>query len=283
MRTFFSSLAVIVGLLLAAVAGPAIWVDRNVVQEDGFVSLMAPLGDDADFQKQLAAATIANLDISDSLPGPLARIVEPILESAAQSLVGLPGYPAAWEETLRNSHRLNFPGDSSEATDSTAFRLDLGPLTGLVVKQITATTGLPLPAPGETLVTLDQSSQRETLDRISTYAPLGYQLAGGAVVIFLLAVVVARRRWAAVLGIGISALIVAGIWALGLGVARDAILGMAGGSSLQELFQRVAVETASSSFTPWITSALVAGGVLVVLSVVVRVVSGKKASAASGA
>ena len=48
MRTFVSAVAGILGLLLSAVAVPAIWVERNVVQEDGFVELSGPLGQDAD-------------------------------------------------------------------------------------------------------------------------------------------------------------------------------------------------------------------------------------------
>ena len=43
-RTFVSAVAVLIGLVLAAVAVPAMWVDRNIVQEDGFVAFTAPLG-----------------------------------------------------------------------------------------------------------------------------------------------------------------------------------------------------------------------------------------------
>ena len=44
MRTAGSALLVILGLLLAAVAGPALWLERNVVDGAGFAQLAGPLG-----------------------------------------------------------------------------------------------------------------------------------------------------------------------------------------------------------------------------------------------
>ena len=115
MRTFVSAVAVLIGLVLAAVAVPAMWVDRNIVQEDGFVAFTAPLGKDPAFQERLAAAAVRQ-----PRRGPRSRqrsrgLVTPILESAAQSLTSMPGYPEAWTETLRKSHRLNFADPSAAA------------------------------------------------------------------------------------------------------------------------------------------------------------------------
>jgi hypothetical protein len=62
LRTFVSAVAAILGLLLSAVAVPAIWADRNLVQEDGFVALAAPLGNDTEFQQRLALATVGTID-----------------------------------------------------------------------------------------------------------------------------------------------------------------------------------------------------------------------------
>ncbi|MDQ4046487.1 MAG: hypothetical protein M3127_03855, partial [Actinomycetota bacterium] len=152
MRSFVSALAVVIGLLLSAVAVPAIWVDRNVVQEEGFVDLAAPLGKDPVFQQRLAAAAVSGIDAGGAIPEPVAGIVRPLLESAAASLSGLPGYPAAWEETLRKSHRLNFAAGtaSSEAGPATTVTLDVAPLVALVTTQISERAGVPLEAPGQT-------------------------------------------------------------------------------------------------------------------------------------
>ena len=155
-RTFVSAVAVLIGLVLAAVAVPAMWVDRNIVQEDGFVAFTAPLGKDPAFQERLAAASVGSLG-ADRIPAPLAGLVTPILESAAQSLTSMPGYPDAWTETLRKSHRLNFADPAAvpaEADGVTALTLDLAPLVGLVAKQVAEATTLPLEAPDQLLITI---------------------------------------------------------------------------------------------------------------------------------
>ena len=58
------------------------------------------------------AAAVGSLG-ADRIPEALTGLVTPVLESAARSLTTMPGYPDAWTETLRKSHRLNFadPGD----------------------------------------------------------------------------------------------------------------------------------------------------------------------------
>ena len=55
MRTAASAILVILALLLAAVAGPSLWLQRHVVDEEGFVELASPLGNDTEFQKNLTA------------------------------------------------------------------------------------------------------------------------------------------------------------------------------------------------------------------------------------
>src|SRR5919112_5878623 len=137
-RTFVSAAATVLAVLLAAVAVPAIWLDRNIVQEQGFVDLAAPLGRNPEFQQGLAAAAIGTIDTS-AVPGFLADLVRPVLENAAASLTGLPGYPAAWEETLRKSHRLSFAGtdaNNPEAASASSLTLDVAPLVALGSEEI---------------------------------------------------------------------------------------------------------------------------------------------------
>ncbi|BAS10012.1 hypothetical protein AHiyo4_34340 [Arthrobacter sp. Hiyo4] len=208
MRTFVSAIAVVVGVLLSALAVPAIWLDRNVVQEDGFVALAAPLGQDAEFQQRLAAAAVGTID-TGVIPDALAGLVTPVLEAAAGSLTALPGYPAAWEETLRKSHRLSFAAPASvpaEPDSRSSLTLDVAPLVALATEELARTTGLPLTAPEQTLVNVGEPEQRQMVERVSAYAPLGYSLAIGAGIAFALALVSAAaagrscslwdlRRW----------------------------------------------------------------------------------------
>ncbi|MFE4834401.1 hypothetical protein ACFRAU_06945 [Arthrobacter sp. NPDC056691] len=277
MRSFLAALAVILGLLLSAAAVPAIWVERNIVQEDGFVALAAPLGKDPDFQKRLATAAVNSIDTGGAIPAQVAALVRPVLEKAAASLTGLPEYPAAWEETLRKSHRLNFADPASlppEADSSTSLTLDVAPLVALAAKQISAQVGVPLEAPGQTLVNIGQANQRQLVERVSAYAPLGYSLAVGAGVAFLLALVTARRRWKVLAGTGVGALALSGLWTLASRWAADAVMGTASGNEMADLFKQEFVAASAAGFASWTLAAAIAGAALIAAGVLLRVVGG---------
>lgn len=275
MRTFVSAVAVILGFLLSAVAIPAIWVDSNVVQEDSFVALSAPLGQDQDFQQRLAAAAVGTIDTS-SVPDAVAGLVHPVVEAAAGSLTGLPGYQAAWEETLRKSHRLSFADPSSRpagADSSSSLTLDVAPMVALAVAELSRTTGMPLDAPDQTLINVGQPDQRQWIERLSAYAPLGYSMAIGAGAAFALALVAARRRWTVIFSAGAVALVLAAVWTVGSVQARDAVVGAASGHEVADMFKNGFVAAAFTSFQSWIGGTAVAGGVLLAAGLVTGIAS----------
>lgn len=279
MRTFVSAIATVLGILLAAVAVPAIWVDRNIVQEDGFVRLAAPLGKDSDFQRKLAAAAVGTID-TGAVPGFLSGLVEPMLEKAAESLTRLPGYPAAWEETLRRSHRLSFAEPSADPQDGaspSSLTLDVAPLVALGSEEISRTTRLPLNPPEQTLINVGQPAQREWTERLATYAPMGYILAMGSAVAFLLALVAARRRWTVLLAAGLGGLALAALWGAGsqLGSARAQSTDT--GNAVANMFRDEFLAAAGADFQGWITTAAITGGVLVALGIVTLFASRKRA------
>jgi len=275
LRTFVSAIAVILGVLLSAVAVPAIWLDRNIVQEDGFVALAAPLGKDEAFQQRLAAAAVGTID-TGAIPEALAGLLQPVLDSAAGSMTRLPGYPRAWEETLRKSHRLSFADPRSlppEVDTTTSLTLDVAPLVALGTEEISKATGLPLDGPDQTLINIGQSNQRQLIERVSAYAPMGYTLGVGAVIALLLALVAARRRWAVIFNAGVAALLLAGLWAAGSQLARDTVLGTVSGNEVADMFKNEFATASANSFQTWIVAAVIAGGVLLVAGIVVRIAS----------
>lgn len=277
MRTFVSAVAVLIGLVLAAVAVPAMWVDRNVVQEDGFVAFTAPLGKDPVFQQRLASAAVGSLG-AERIPEVLRGLVAPILESAAQSLTSMPGYPDAWTETLRRSHRLNFadPQLPAEADGGTTLTLDLAPLVTLVAKQVGDATTLPLEAPEKLLITIGQPEHRQILDRVSAFAPMGYAAAVGALIAFALAFAAARRRWTVIAGIGVGALVLAGAWMLAADGVGGAVTRTSSGNEVAEIFKSEFVSAASKSFAQWTLAAAVVGGVLLVAGLLARFVGRRR-------
>jgi hypothetical protein len=279
LRTFVSAAAVLIGLLMAAVAVPAIWVDRNIVREDGFVALAAPLGQDPVFQRRLAAAAVGSLGVEDRIPEAFAELARPILDNAAQSLTGMPGYPGAWAETLRRSHRLTFadPGTLPPKADgATSLTLDVAPLVGLVAKQVSDATNLPLTAPEQVLIHIGQSDQRQAVERVAAYAPMGYAVAIGAGIAFLLALVAARRRWTVLAGTGAGALVLAGAWKLAADAGGGALAGTSSGNEMADTFTREFASASAGSFGQWILTVALAGGVLLVVGLLLRAVGGRR-------
>lgn len=271
MRTLVSAVAAVLAVLLAAVAVPAIWLDRTIVQEDGFVQLAAPLGKDAEFQQRLATAAVGTIDTS-GVPGIVAGVVEPVLEAAATSLTSLPGFPAAWQETLQRSHRLSF-APSTDAAGGTALTLDVAPLVGLATEEVSRAVGLSLDAPSETLITVGKPQQKEWTEQLTTYAPAGYLLAIGAGIALLLALVAARRRRTVLAAAGIGALIIAALWALAVGMGSAMVLNTETGNELGNLFRDEFVPAAATSFQGWAGITAVVGGVLLVGAIVAGVSS----------
>lgn len=280
MRTFVSAVAVLIGLAMAAVAVPAMWVDRNIVQEDGFVALTAPLGKDPAFQQRLATAAVNGINLGGrQLPDAVTGLVKPILAEAAQSLTSAPGYSDAWAETLRRSHRLSFADPRTlppEVDGTSSLTLDVAPLVGLVVKRVSDASPVPLKAPDTVRINIGQSNQRQLIERVSAYAPMGSAVAVGAAIAFVLAFVAARRKWTVLAGVGLGALVLAGVWKLGSDAAGNMVQGTGSGNEVADLFKREFVAASTAGFGQWIVVALVAGGVLLASGLILRVVAGRR-------
>jgi hypothetical protein len=272
LRTFVSAVAVLIGLVMAAVAVPAMWVDRNVVQEEGFVALAAPLGKDPGFQQRLASAAVNSFG-SDQIPGPIAQLVRPILEDAAQSLSGLPGYPEAWTETLRKSHRLSFADPATlpaEMNGVSALALDVAPLVGLVAKRLAAATSLPLEGPEQVLIPIGQPNQRQMVEQITAYAPMGYAVAVGSALALVLALIAARRRWTVLAGTGAGVLILAAVWKLASDGVGGAVDGTSSGNAVADIFKHEFVAASTAGFAQWTLVSAGAGAVLLVVGLMLR-------------
>ena len=281
MRTFVSAFATLLAILLAAVAVPAIWLDRNIVQEQGFVELASPLGRNSEFQQGLATAAVGTIDTS-AVPGFLADLVRPALEDAAASMTGLPGYPAAWEETLRRSHRLSFTAPQAEAgqtAPASSLTLDVAPLVALGAEEISRTTRFPLDPPDQTLIDVGQPEQKEWTERLTVYAPAGYLMAAGAAVALLLAVVAARRRWTVLVGAGLGALVLAAAWTAGSQLGSAAVLAADTGNEVANMFRDGFVAAAAADFQGWTLASAITGGMLLLVGVVAGLIPRKRARA----
>ena len=184
LRTFVSALGVILALLLTAVAVPTAWVDQNIVKEEGFVRMAGALGNDPEFQSRLAAAAVGTFESSVELPGPIQSLAADALRSAASGMQSWSDYPQAWEETVRNSHRLNFGAvnQSEETAATTALVLDISPLVRLIRDHFAEATRIRIDVPAESLVSLGEPSHRQLVERVAAFAPLWWVAALGALI-----------------------------------------------------------------------------------------------------
>ena len=137
-------------------------------------------------------------------------------------------------------------------------------MLALVVKKVTSGLGSPVAAPAHVLISVGTPAQRSAMAALTTYAPRGYWAAWGAGLVFLLAVVIARRRSTTLLLTGLGLAAVAGAWKLGLDQLGKQVLGSSAGNQVAELFIQQYWAAASASFGWWIIVTLLAAGVLVI-------------------
>lgn len=280
LRTFVSALGVILALLLIAVAVPAAWVDQNIVKEEGFVRIAGGLGNDPDFQSRLAAAAVGTFESSVDLPGPIQSLAADALRNAATGMQSWSDYPAAWEETVRNSHRLNFgaPAQTEEAATTTALVLDIGPLVRLIRDHFAEATRIRLDVPTESLVSLGEPSHRQLVERVAASAPLWWIAAAGALLASLLALVAARRRSLVLVFLGLGGLALAALWTAGADLAGGIVGNLASANGVAELFKQEFLTAARTGFGQWTLIAAVVSGVVLVVGVIGSVVSGRRGS-----
>lgn len=279
MRTAGSAFFVLFALVLGVVALPSAWLAANVVAEDGFVQLAAPLADDAEFTGKLAGALAEEAAASVEVPPGAADAVEPIVRDVAQGITQLPDFDRAWQDTLRRSHTLTFGGQeqlNADAGGSAVFTLDVAPLVGLVTAELGGQLGVDVPAPEQTLVTFGGADQFDVVERAEAAAGLWPALALAAGVGAVLALVLARRRSTtlALLGLGIL-LAGAALW-VGAGFAPGLVDKVGDENTVADVFRDALAERAAAGFQEWCLAALAAGILLTVAGIVGRLLSGSR-------
>lgn len=279
-RTFVSAVAVLLALVLTAIAVPAAWVDRNVVDENGFARISGELGMEPGFQERLAGAVAGSFQASVDLPEPIKSLAGDALEEAAAGMQSWPDYPAAWEETARNSHRLNFgtAGQSEEAATATALQLDIAPLVRLIRDHVASGTGIRIDVPDQNVVTLGQASHRELVERAAAFAPLWWTAALGAAVAVLLALAVARRRSVVMVFLGIGGLGLALLWTSTADLAGSMLGTVASANSVAELFKQEFFNAARADFGQWIMAAAWVSAAVLAVGLVLLLLSGRRRS-----
>ncbi|WP_026818796.1 hypothetical protein [Arthrobacter castelli] len=272
MRTLLSAFAGIAAVVLCLLAVPGLWLDQNVVSEDGFVELAEPLASDGQFQEQLAEATARTVLENASLGPALMELARPLVDQAAQNLTENPGYRQAWEETLRGSHQVTMSGNDASA----AVILDIAPIVALAAQQAADSVGADIQAPEQVLIDVGGSNQQIIIEIVQNYAQLAVPFAIAAVVAFALAMLIARRRSTTFVLVGIGVAVAAGLWKLSAEYAMRQIKTSADANELAGLFKTHLTALAEASFNEWILAGAGAAAVMILIGLISRVFAGSR-------
>jgi hypothetical protein len=137
----------LVAVVLAVLTAVGAWARATVVDTDGFVAAVGPLGADSALQQRITdeatGRTVAGLQKSiDESTGPLAPILNlllgqftPTIRSTIQGIVTGPQFQAAWETGVRDLHAqlladLRGQGGGSVTATGSTITIDLGLLEG---------------------------------------------------------------------------------------------------------------------------------------------------------
>lgn len=247
MRTAGSAVLIVVALLLAAVAGPSMWLQRNVVDGAGFAQLAGPLGSNKEFQEGLSALAASQATASLDLPPQLENLAAAVIGSAARGIYSDPGYEAAWTQTLERSHKLTFEAAGNPDIQGDLL-LDIAPLMALVGAKVGADLGVKLPTPADVVVNMEQPNVARILPIATTLGAWGIWLALAAVVLLVVGVFVAPRRALALLLAGAGLAVVALVWLLGSGMVESILANLAVGP---EAAKQVGVQLGALARNSW--------------------------------
>lgn len=247
MRTTLSALLLILSLLVAAVAGPALWLQRNVADQAGFVALAGPLGSNKEFQEGLTAMLVAQSTASLKLPPQLNELAGAVINSAARNLYTDPGYAAAWTQTLQRSHQLTFDAAGNTEIEGDVL-LDIAPLLGLIAANVGADLGINLPVPPDAVVSVEQPKVASLLPMVTMLGGWSGWLVFIAVGLLVLSVIVARRRGLTLVLAGVGLAAVALVWLLASSFVQTVLAGLAVGP---EVAQQVGVELGTLARASW--------------------------------
>ncbi|OMH23060.1 hypothetical protein BKD30_14385 [Tersicoccus phoenicis] len=277
-RTVLSVLLGLVAVVLLLGGVTATAVQRTVVDPDGFTALTTPLSADPGVRDRLASTAAAEVTNRLSLPGALRDAAAGLIDKAAVALTEDPGFPGAWERSMRRSHDLSLSSLTDPARTD-VLQADIQPLVKLLADQAAGAFGVPLGGSvvGSDPVVLDvgapgQARLAGIVVRATGYAPAALV---GAAVVAVLALLLAHRRTTTLAWLGVGVLFGTGLLVLAGVMVRGAVASGANAPALADYLRYRVVDLAAGAAVPWLVGLAVWGAVLLAVGVVGRLVVGR--------
>ncbi|MFC5676344.1 hypothetical protein [Aeromicrobium endophyticum] len=247
MRTFTSLVAGLVATVAAIVSVPLFWVSTNVVDEDGYVAFSSSLATDRELQAAVAAYIADDYVQRGLLPASLQQTAASVLTSVAQGTVDQPGFVRAWEQTQRSLHTSAFGDGSGTLTVS------LQPMMQFIAARVGSRLPISLDVTTDIQAPVGTSADRSRLrqvERSQTYALLGLMVVLASAALCLVS---ARRRTMAVAGLGLGALVTAGVLRVATEIVTPQLIDRAETlNPFARQVQKLLLDRASASLAAWL-------------------------------
>jgi hypothetical protein len=264
--------------LALAVAVPAVWAQRNLVDENGYAALAQQAAADPALQSAMTGElTTRTMTLIAEHGGGRYPVDSSEVHDAAAAFTAGQAFPPLFATVNRAAHRWLFADADADSGDSWA--IDVAPmLNDAAFRQILSEHNVQVPAKLTVPLTasLPHSLRQGQLSRVATWGPwVSLGAAALSVVCALLTLLAARRRGKALTSLGVSALLVgAGGW-IGIEVgARYLNDGLNRTTGDLRQIADVMVHNAEAGLRHWLNLTLAAGAGLVVFGVVVAVLGG---------
>lgn len=271
MRLVATLLLWLVTTVALAVAVPAGWTQRNVIEVDGYAALAESVARDPQVQDGMAAELTTQVVALTGDRG--SSVNRSLIRGAATAYTASSAFPGQFAQANRLAHRFIFTDTIRSPTDSpNRWEVDLGPmLADTSFKQALNNLNIEVPTTVAVPVSVSDKVRPGQLRPLATWGP--WVSIGAAVltgVAALLTLAVARRRGKALTALGVSALLVGGGGWAALEIGRryiDNALNQTTGNV--RIIADAMVAHAEGSLHQWLNLTLAAGGALVVFGVIV--------------
>lgn len=286
------------GLLLVPAAVMAHWATVQLVETERFVATLAPLADDpvvqdriiievsslVDEQVDISAVTAELLsglgealelgdrarDALDLVSEPIAAGVRALVEDVVGEVVRSPAFSAAWASSVELLHRQTIlllsgsPDSSLELDRDGTLRLPLGPIVADVRAALIA-EGVPfaaaIPATDRSIVIAEVPNLALARVVFQLGVTVGTWLPWITAGLLIGALLLAPRRPAMLRTLGVLAVVVTGLIAIGFALARTALTAYVGpeSSAIAGVLYDAVLGYAVSTITALVAAAALAG------------------------
>jgi len=251
-RTIIAVLLIVVGCVLAPLAGVAVWAKNQVTDTDRYVATVAPLASDPAIQQaiadQITAQIFTHIDIQglttqtvnalaarglppqlatqlQGLTGPITTGIQGFVGTQVDKVVQSQAFADAWTQANRLAHQalvaaLTGQGGGAVTVENDTVTLNLAPLIQTVKQRLVAqgfTIAERIPAVDASFVLFQSSDITRARSAFNLLTTLGNWLPVIALLLLALGVYVARDHRRALVGAGLG--VAAGMLALALSLA----------------------------------------------------------------